>query len=164
MTTVGTGPLTPSGRSSQPRTVTPSASNSMSWRIAIPLLSESGLHGVADGLDPDEAVAEHEGVDAVLDTVAAALGAPLQEQDVVLEDGGLDVPGRLGHLAEELGERLADGVLAALHAGRGDEDGVVAVVGDDLVQVLGSQRLRVVVEGLLGLRDAAMRPRASSSS
>jgi len=32
----------------------------------------------------------------------------------------------------------------------GDEDGVVAVVGDDLIQVLGSQRLRVVVEDLLG--------------
>jgi hypothetical protein len=45
---------------------------------------------------------------------------------------------------------LAGAVLAAEYAGRGDEDGVVAVVGDDLVQVLGSQRLRVVVEDLLG--------------
>ena len=33
---------------------------------------------------------------------------------------------------------------------RPDEDGVVAVVGDDLLQVLGAQRLRVVVEDLLG--------------
>jgi hypothetical protein len=30
-----------------------------------------------------------------------------------------------------------------------DEDGVVAVVGDDLLQVLGAQRLRVVVDDLL---------------
>jgi hypothetical protein len=45
---------------------------------------------------------------------------------------------------------LAGAVLAAEHAGRGDEDGVVAVVGDDLVQVLGPKRLRVVVEDLLG--------------
>ena len=115
-----------------------------------PVLSGSGLQGVADGQDPDEAVAEDEGVDAVLDPVAAALGAPLQEQDVVLVDGGLDVPGGLRDLAEELGERLADAVLAALDACWGDEDGVVAVVGDDLIQVLGSQRLRVVVEDLLG--------------
>ena len=37
-----------------------------------------------------------------------------------------------------------------------DEDGVVAVVGDDLLQVLGAERLRVVVEDRLGLRVAAM--------
>ena len=36
MTTVATGPVAPSGRYSQPRRVTPSASNSMSCRIAIP--------------------------------------------------------------------------------------------------------------------------------
>jgi hypothetical protein len=36
-----------------------------------------------------------------------------------------------------------------LDACRGDEDGVVAVVGDDLLQVLGSQRLRVMAENLL---------------
>src|SRR5919106_4752595 len=105
--------------------------------------SAGWLQGVADGLDPNEAVAEHEGVDGVLDAVAAALGAPLQEQDVVLEDGGLEVPGRLRDLAEDAGECLADAVLAAEDAGRGDEDGVVAEVGDDLVQVLGSQRLHV---------------------
>jgi hypothetical protein len=57
------------------------------------------------------------GVDGVLDAVAAALGAPLQEQDVVLVDGGLEVPGGLRDLAEELGEGLADAVLAAEHAG-----------------------------------------------
>src|SRR5215218_1971857 len=52
-------------------------------------LSSAGrLQGVADGLDSDEAVAEDEGVDGVLDAVAAALGAPLQEQDVVFEEGG----------------------------------------------------------------------------
>jgi hypothetical protein len=39
--------------------------------------SASGLQGVADGLDPDEAVAEDEGVDGVLDAVAATLGVPL---------------------------------------------------------------------------------------
>ena len=77
-------------------------------------------------------------------------GAPLQKQDVVLEESGLEVPGRLRDLAEDAGECLADAVLAAEHAGWGDEDSVVAVVGDDLVQVLGSQRLRVVVEDLLG--------------
>jgi hypothetical protein len=42
-----------------------------------PLWSAGSLQGVADGLDPDETVAEHEGVDGVLDAVAAALGAPL---------------------------------------------------------------------------------------
>jgi hypothetical protein len=36
-----------------------------------PLWSAGRLEGVADGLDPDEAVAEHEGVDGVLDAVAA---------------------------------------------------------------------------------------------
>src|SRR5206468_5665594 len=113
------------------------------------LPSASRLQGVADGLDPDEAVAEDEGVDGVLDPVAAALGPPLQEQDVVLVESGLEVPGRLGDLAEELGERLADAVLAAEHTGRGDEDGVVAVVGDDLLQILAAERLRVVVEALL---------------
>jgi hypothetical protein len=86
----------------------------------------------------------------VLDAVAAAFGAPLQEQDVVLVDGGLDVPGGLHHLAEGLGERLADAVLAALDAGRGNEDGIVAVVGDDLLRILGAQRLGVVAEDLLG--------------
>jgi hypothetical protein len=83
---------------------------------------------------------------------------PPEQQDVVLVDSGFDVPGDLRHLADELGERLADAVLATLDAGRGDEDGVVAVVGDDLLQVLGGQRLRVVVEDLLGARVAAMRP------
>src|SRR4029450_3326760 len=115
-----------------------------------PLWSAGRLEGVADGRDPDEAVAEHEGVDGVLDAVAAALGAPFQKEDVVLVGGGLEVAGGLRDLAEELGEGLADAVLAAEHAGLGDEDGVVAVVGDDLLQVLGAQRLRVVVEALLG--------------
>jgi hypothetical protein len=79
----------------------------------------------------------------------ATLGAPLQEQDVAFVDGRLDVPGGLRDLAEEPGERLADAVLASLDTCRGDEDSVVAVVGDDLLQVLGAQRLRVVVEDLL---------------
>src|SRR5215211_5653771 len=44
---------------------------------------------------------------------------------------------------------------------RPDEDGVVAVVGDDLLQVLGAQRLRVVVDALLG---ASRRCHAAASS
>jgi hypothetical protein len=85
---------------------------------------------------------------------------PFEKEDVVLIDRGPDVPGRLRHLAQELGERLADAVPAALHACRGDEDGVVAVVGDDLVEILGAQRLCVVAEDLLG---AARRCHATAS-
>jgi hypothetical protein len=55
-------------------------------------------------------------------------------------------PGGLRHRAEELGGRLVDAILAALDACRGDEDGVFTVVGDDLFEVLGSQRLCVVAE------------------
>jgi hypothetical protein len=101
MTTVGTGPAALSGRYRHPSSVIPRR------RLDVvphrcPLSSAGRLQGVADGLHPDQAVAEHEGVDAVLDAVAATLGAPLQEQDVAFVDGGLDVPGGLRDLAEEL--------------------------------------------------------------
>ena len=44
---------------------------------------------------------------------------------------GFQVPGRIRHIGEQLGEGRPDAVLAALDAGRGDEDSIVGVVGDD---------------------------------
>jgi hypothetical protein len=44
-------------------------------RISIPFVRERTA-GVAHGLDADQAVAGDEGVDTVLDAVAAILGAP----------------------------------------------------------------------------------------
>src|SRR6266498_6026575 len=43
-------------------------------RSLLPARSARGLQGVADGLDADHAVAEDEGVDAVLHPIAASLG------------------------------------------------------------------------------------------
>jgi hypothetical protein len=70
--------------------------------------SAGWLHGVTDSLDPDEAVTEDEGVDAVFDAVAATLGAPLQEEDLAFVDGGLDVPGRLRDRLLSLTDAPAD--------------------------------------------------------
>src|SRR5215211_8151179 len=118
-------------------TEAPEASATRAGRTGVRVLAHPVLagrsQGGADGLDPDQAIAEDKGVDAVLDPVAAALGAPLQQQDVVLEDGGREIPGRLRDLPKDAGEGLADAVLAAEHAGRGDEHGVIAEVGHDLV-------------------------------
>src|SRR5262249_44939126 len=53
------------------------------------------------------------------------------------------------HVSEQLCEGGPDAVLAALDAGRGDEDGIVGVVSDDLIQVACAERLGVVLEDFL---------------
>jgi hypothetical protein len=68
------------------------------------------LDCVDDGLHPDQAVREDEGIDAVLDPVAASDRLPLQVQHVVGEDG-LQFPLCLGDLTEQLGENLSGAVL-----------------------------------------------------
>ena len=55
----------------------------------------------------------------------------------------------LGQVFQQLRERRAHAVLAALDARRGDEHGVVGVVGDDAVDVARDQHLGVVREDLL---------------
>jgi exopolysaccharide biosynthesis polyprenyl glycosylphosphotransferase len=108
------------------------------------------LHRVADRLHPDGAVAEHERVDAVLDAGLRGVGRPLEEQYVALVDLGLQPPAGVRHVGEQLDERLPDAVLAALDPRRGDADRVVGVVGDDLLQVAGAERLGVVGKDFLG--------------
>jgi len=62
-------------------------------------------------------------------------------------------PGSPARLGEEPGERLADAVLAASHACRGNEAGVVAVAGDDPLLVLGRGRIGVVAEPPAGFLE-----------
>jgi hypothetical protein len=107
------------------------------------------LQRVADRLHPDEAVAEHEGVDAVLHAGRGGVRGPFQEQDVALVDLGLQIPGRVRDVREQLGERRPDALLTTQDAGRADEDGVVGVVGDDFIQVTGTECLGVVLEDFL---------------
>jgi hypothetical protein len=61
--------------------------------------------------------------------------SPLQEEHVTFINLRLQVPGRLRDLGEQLRERGADAVLAAHDPDRGDEDGIVGVIGYDLIQV-----------------------------
>jgi hypothetical protein len=67
----------------------------------------------------------------------------------------LQLPGRLRYIAEQLSERRPDAVLAVPDACGCDEDGVVSVIGDDLIQ--GSPRPGPE-------RDAGRLPRACGSS
>jgi hypothetical protein len=93
------------------------------------------LQGVADGLHADQAVAEDEGVEAVLDAGRGGVRGPFQEQHVILVNLGLQIPGRVRHVGEQLGEGRPDAVLAAPGPGRRNEDRIVGVVSDDLVQI-----------------------------
>src|SRR6202044_817460 len=106
--------------------------------------------GVADRLHPDQAVAEHEGVDAVIDPGRPGVRGPLKEEHVAFEDQRLQVPGRVRHIGKQLSERLPDAVLAALDASRRDKHSVVGVVGDDSIQVPPAKGLGVVLEDFLG--------------
>jgi hypothetical protein len=108
------------------------------------------------------AVAEHEGVDAVLDLGPGRVGGPLQEEDVALVGLGRQLPLRVRHVGEQLRERCPHAVLAALDPRRCDEDRVVGVVGDDLVQVTCDERLGVVREDFLGGAGHRCSLRASS--
>src|SRR3954466_11366125 len=72
----------------------------------------AGLKRVADGLRADQAVAEHERVDAVLGVRLLRLRVPLDEQHVTLEDLRRDVPLGVQQVGEQLLERLAHAVLA----------------------------------------------------
>src|SRR5262249_34675973 len=101
------------------------------------------LQRVADGLHPDEAVAEHEGVDAVFDLGPGRVGGPLQEEDVALVGLSRQLPLRVQHVGEQLREPRPHAVLTALDPGGCDEDRVIGVVGDDLVQVTCDERLGV---------------------
>ncbi len=108
------------------------------------------LHGVAHRLHPDQAVPEDERVDPVFHLGRRRDRGPFQEEHVALVDLRLQLPGRVRHVGQQLGKRLADAVLAPLGARRGDENGVVGVVGHDPVQVTPAQGLGVVGEYFLG--------------
>ena len=116
--------------------------------LARPLVRE--LQGVAHRLHPDQPVTEDERVDPVLDLGGGRDRGPLQEKHVALVDLRLEFPGRVRHVGQQAGERLADAVLAPLDPRGGDENGVVGVVGDDPVQVSRPQGLGVVGEHFLG--------------
>src|SRR5215831_1409468 len=119
------------------------------WASASVCPSAFALQCVADCLYPDQAVAEYEGVDTVFDEGRGSVCGPFQEKHVVFVDLGFQVPGRVWHVSEQLGEGGPDAVLAALDAGRGDEDGIVGVVSDDLIEVACAERLCVVLEDFL---------------
>jgi hypothetical protein len=67
--------------------------------------------------------------------VVAARRGPLQEEHVVLVDHGLQLPGGVRYVGQQLGKRLPDPVLAPPDAGRRNEDGLIGVVGDDFIQI-----------------------------
>src|SRR5215471_3935370 len=111
--------------------------------------SDLALQRIAERLYPDQAVAEYERVDTVIDEGRGSVSGPLQEEHVVFIDLGFQVPGRVWHVGEQLCEPGPDAVLAALDPGRGDKDGIVGVVSDDLIQVARAERLDVVLEDFL---------------
>ena len=111
--------------------------------------SGRALQCVPNRLQPDLPVPEDERVDPVLDLGRGGRRGPLQEEHVALVDLRRERPVRVRHVGQQLGERLADAVLAPLDARRADEDRVVGVVLDDPVQVPGAQGLGVVLEDLL---------------
>ena len=78
--------------------------------------SDLVLQRVAERLHPDEAVTEHEGVDAVLDPGLGGVRGPFQEQDVALVDQRLQIPRRVRDVGEQSGERRPDALLAAQDA------------------------------------------------
>src|SRR6185369_2268884 len=91
------------------------------------------LQRIPTRLQPDLPVPEDERVDPVLDLGRGGRRGPLQEEHVAVVDLRRQRPVRVGHVGEQLGERLPDAVLAPLDAVRGDEDRVVGVVLDDRV-------------------------------
>src|ERR1700677_122293 len=107
------------------------------------------LRGVPHGLDPDHAVPEHEGIDTVVNPVDHRVGGPLEEEDVAVENLCPQVPGCIGQIVEQFDKHLPDAVLAARCAGRREDDGIVGVVGGDLVEVARGERLAVVGEYFL---------------
>src|SRR5690606_26911199 len=82
------------------------------------------------------------------DPVGTRVGGPLQQQDVLLVDLGLEVPGGLRQLRQELAERLPDPVRPAAYPVGGDEQGVLGVVGDDALPIPGGERRGVGGEPL----------------
>src|SRR5262245_58811231 len=111
--------------------------------------SDLALQRIAERLYPDQAVAEYERVDTVIDEGRGSVSGPLQEEHVVFIDLGFQVPGRVWHVGEQLREPGPDAVLAALDPGGGDKDGIVGVVSDELSQVARGERLDVVLEDFL---------------
>src|SRR5207248_11408911 len=70
------------------------------------------LQRVPNRLQPDLPVPEDERVDPVLDLGRGGGGGPLQEEHVAVVDLRRQRPVRVGHVGQELGECLADAVLA----------------------------------------------------
>src|SRR5215813_12001906 len=112
-------------------------------------LSVLAQQRVTDRLYLDQTIAEYERVDTVFDEGRGRVSGPFQEEHVVFIDLGFQIPGRVWHVSEQLRERGPDTILAALDPGRGDENGIVGVVSDDLIQVAGAERLGVVLEDFL---------------
>jgi hypothetical protein len=96
------------------------------------------LQGVIDSLHADQAVLEHERVDAVVGTRPGGLGSPGQQKHVVPEDLALRGKACVGQIGEELREGFPDAILTPLRASGRDHYRVISEVGDDLINVRGA--------------------------
>jgi 2-polyprenyl-6-methoxyphenol hydroxylase-like FAD-dependent oxidoreductase len=108
-----------------------------------------GLQGVVDRLRVNQAVSEHERIDAVVGASLGCISRPLHHEHVVGEDLPRLVPGRVGQVGQHPCEGFPDAVLAVFHASGRDHYGVIGEIGSDPVDVRDRQRLAVMGEGFL---------------
>jgi hypothetical protein len=97
---------------------------------------------------PDETVLEDECVDAVVDLGLGGIGSPFEKQNVIFIKLRFKVPFGLGYVREQLRECVPDPRLTSLHLRGRHEEGVVAVVRRDAVDILSAQRLGVMLKEL----------------
>jgi hypothetical protein len=106
------------------------------------------LHCVAHCLGPDKTVLEYECVDAVVDLALGGIGRPLEKQGVIFIKFRFEVPVGLGYVREQFRKYAPDTRLTSKHPRGRHEEGVVAVVRHDAVDILGSQRLGMMCCGV----------------
>jgi hypothetical protein len=84
---------------------------------------------VSGRLRADQAFAKHKSVDAIVTVRCRRISGPLQEQQVAIEDLGLQCPGCVRQISKQLGEPGPDTFLATQDPAGCDEDRVVRIIG-----------------------------------
>jgi hypothetical protein len=116
---------------------------------------------VSGRLRADQAVAKHKSVDAIVRVGCRRISGPLQEQQVAIEDLGLQRPGCVRQITKQLGEPRPDTLLATQDPAGCDEDRVIRIIGDDLVKVAAPSALTWWPNTSSGVRVIASLPPSS---
>jgi hypothetical protein len=112
-------------------------------------VSDFVLDRKVERLRPDEAISDYERGDALAEGTGG-ISSPLHEHQIALINLCPHIPGSVRQIGEHMCVCFPDTVLAALNPGGRDEDGIVSVVGVELLQVARAQCPGMVLEDFLG--------------